>query len=233
MPEVSNPSAQGQAPTSGQPQAGIDPTPQAGAGTPQQTQPSQPNGGQQGSLSASDYERMLADVRKEAAGHRTKAGQLEQELNKFREAQLSDVEKAQKRLADLERANSDYQRELQEVRLTRAIERKAQALGIIDPEAATKLLDWSELDYDESGNPKNLDKLLASLVSAKPYLVATQAAQPQRPPASSGGATNPGAGARTGVITKSSYAAMSQQERSSRNKEVLEIMRQNGGRLPD
>lgn len=182
-------------------------------------------------MSAEEAARIIRELRDENAKHRTERSKTEAELKKFQDAQLSEADKQARRLADLERANSDKDRELQELKLTRAIERKAAALSIIDPDAAARLLDWSEIDYDEAGAPKNLDKLLTALIQTRPYLVATQAQQ--RPPASSGGATNPGAGARTGAITLSSYKAMSPQERIARDKEVQAVLRQNGGRLPE
>lgn len=198
-------------------------------------------------LSLADYERIIADLRKENAGHRTEKTQIATELQKFRDAQLSDAEKAQKRTADLEKANSAYERELNELKLTRAIERKAAALNIINPEVAARLLDWSTVEFDDSGAPKNLDKLLAALIQAEPYLVAAAAngqGQPQSPqarPASSGGATNPGAGGvqpgaaggSGATITRTSYLAMSVNERITRMKEIDAVLARNGGRLPD
>ena len=37
---------------------------------------------------------------------------------------------------------------------------QASRLGIVDPEAAEKLLDWAAVEYDDHGSPKNLEKAL-------------------------------------------------------------------------
>lgn len=236
-----NPTAgAGQAPTTS---GGTDPgqAPQANNGGSPSTTPTSgqaPTGNPSSQqLTAADYDRIIAELRKENATHRTKLKQIEDAQAAADLAKLGDLEKAQKQLAAAEAANAAYKQRV----ATYAVQLEAQKLGIVDPELAALAI-AGQLEFDENGSPKNADKLLKELILAKPYLVASSGSgaqgqggqqNQQRPPAASGGATNPGAGARTGVITKAAYAAMSQQERINRNKEVLETLRQNGGRFPD
>lgn len=172
--------------------------------------------------------RELEATRKEAAAHRTKLKTFEDAQAAAEAAQLSEAQKLAKRAEAAEAAAKQYRAKVidYEVRL------QAQALKIVDPELAA-LAVQPKLEFDDAGNPTNAEALLKDLVKAKPWLLEQAATGNQRPPASSGGATNPGAGARNGAITLSSYKAMSPQERIARNAEVQAILRQNGGRLPE
>ncbi len=209
----STPQAGGQT-TSSMPQAGGDPT----------TTTSQ--------KSSDDYERMIAELRKENASHRVKAKELDELKARLESEKLSESEKLQKQLADYQARESDLTRQLQEHRVRSAVFAQASALSIIDVDAAAKLLDWSEIDYDGNGNPTNVDTLLKQLVKAKPYLVNQQQQQRQAP--TSGGATNPSRSTTTSPqaltkdyiakLTPADYAAMTPEQK-------LEISRwiANGG----
>ncbi|HET8909137.1 MAG TPA: phage scaffolding protein [Ktedonobacterales bacterium] len=113
----------------------------------------------------------LAKVRKEAASHRTKLNAFEKAQADAQAAQMTDLQRAEAKAAELQRAADDRTRELQEARIEMAVERTASKLGIIDPDAAVKLLDWSKLEYDDDGKPTNVDKLLEALVKARTWLV--------------------------------------------------------------
>src|SRR5258708_1482307 len=74
---------------------GTDPQPQAG--TPPSTPTPQAGAG---SKTPEDYERMLAELRHENAGHRTKLKKFEEDEALRAQAQMSELEKAQKQAAD-------------------------------------------------------------------------------------------------------------------------------------
>ncbi len=172
---------------------------------------------------------------KEAADARAQIKTLEVELKKHQDAQLTDQQKRDRDFQDLTTKSLENEMKLQRLNLENAGYRLGAQLGIGDIALALAIVQTEhahEVQYEADGTPKNLEGLLKQVLKDHPVL-AVAAGQQQRPPASSGGATNPGAGARSGVITKASYAAMSQQERIARNKEVTEALRQNGGRLPD
>jgi len=71
------------------------------------------------------------------------------------------------------------------------VERQATLLGIIDPDAAARLLDTSKLEYDEEGIPKNAKALLETLLKQKSYLAPPAQTQTSPPP---NGTTAPTAG---------------------------------------
>src|SRR5712692_2754482 len=123
------------------------------------------------------------------------AEKLAAELKAFKEqtetASLSDNEKreaAQKKLeqqlSEHQSQNSTLLKQLQETRINNEVFKQASKLNIIDIDAASKLIDASRIDYDEQGNPTNVDALLKDLAKQKPWLVG-KAQQ------TSGGATNP------------------------------------------
>ncbi len=171
MPDVNTP-AEPQAGSAGgdypQPQAGTStttPTPQAGAGkTPE------------------DYERMLADLRHENAGHRTKLKKFEEDEAQRTQAQMSELEKAQKQAADLETARDEMAAELYEARVRQDVADLVGKFNFI-PSArtiATLLLADDDAIEFEDGRPTNIEKLLANLAKAEPDLVKPQAQQQQQ-----------------------------------------------------
>jgi hypothetical protein len=183
--DPATPAANGQAPTTAQ--ANNTSTPSAGQ-----------NGQAPAAITeAAEVARMtqeLAEARREAAKYRI-------EHQKLADEKLTAEQKLQRDYEASKTELTAVQRELSELKLTRAIERKASALNIINPEVAARLLDWSEVKFDDNGAPKNLDALLTALIQAEPYLVANsqQSQQQTTRPASSGGATNPGAGGVGGL----------------------------------
>lgn len=113
----------------------------------------------------------------EAAANRKALRDAEKRIAEFEaaqkaaaDAQLSEVERAQKRATDAERQLADRTRAFQERVISADIQLNAAKLGIIDPDAAAKLLDWSGLEYDDDGLPTNATALLEQLLTSKPYL---------------------------------------------------------------
>jgi hypothetical protein len=83
-------------------------------------------------------------------------------------------------VAELEQANAAMKRELHDLKLGHAIERRAAALHLFDPEVAAHLLDRTSLEFDDNGAPVNLDAALHALVKAKPWLSPQAQRQPGR-----------------------------------------------------
>jgi len=110
---------------------------------------------------------------------------LEQEVASLREfkrttelAGKTPDEQANARIADLEKNLADANAELtrtkdqyKQERVEGQIRVASQSLGIVDPEAAFRLLDQSTLEIDDDGKVKNAEKALRDLVKAKPYLL--------------------------------------------------------------
>ena len=99
---------------------------------------------------------------------KTKAEQFDQ----LREQQMTDLEKANKRAADLERELTAATTARQESILAAAIVAEAAKRHVVDPEAAVALIDRSTLQFDDTGNPTNIAQAMDSLLEQRSYLVA-------------------------------------------------------------
>lgn len=138
-------------------------------------------------------------LRAEAAEYRRRLRELEQTVKQHEEAKLTESERLQKRLAELEREQATWQRERQEHTLRYEAMLSAQRLGLVDPEAAYRLLDRAAVEFDDDGRPRNIEQLLRDLVKTRPWLAGQTAA--------SGLTTNPATGqTRTATFTASQLA---------------------------
>jgi|GEM_PF-814003 len=174
------------------PQAGNaeDPQPQAGTNT-----TPEPQAGEGETISLEEAKKL----RSESANLRKRLKELDaahNELKTFKERteteKLSDAEKREaasrkleQQLAEHQSQNSALLRELQEARINNEVFKQASKLNIIDVDAASKLIDGSRIEYDDAGNPTNIDALLKDLVKQRSWLVGKPQVQ------TSGGATNP------------------------------------------
>lgn len=95
---------------------------------------------------------------------------LVQAKRQAEEAQKSEMQKLQERAALLEKQLADAAEKQKALMTQNDIAAKAAKLGIIDPDAAYRLLDTSKLEYDEAGQPTNSEALLTALLKDKPYL---------------------------------------------------------------
>ena len=149
--------------------------PNAGGQAPQISPPEVPQAGTQTSGQKPPAETFDAEyvksLRGEAAGYRKKAADFEAKLKEIEDSKLSETDKLNKRVADLEKLQSEGIRDRQERIVKYEVMLGAQKLGIVDPDAAYRLLDLAELKFDEDGNPTNLEKVLQDLLKAKPYLI--------------------------------------------------------------
>ncbi len=152
------------------PPAGDAGTPPAGA--PPSTPPSDPPAADPPSPPAGDAvtAKELEQARKDAAGYREKLRAAEEQLKKHEDAKLSDIEKATKERDEAVSRLTSLETQLKEQALRNAVFAEATKLGVIDPDAAFVLLPKDALKYDD-GKVSGVDKALADLVKAKPYLV--------------------------------------------------------------
>ena len=179
--------------------------------------------------SQSDLEKIIADLRKENAASRVKAKELDDLRQKIENDKLSETERLQKQVADLQKAHDTAIAEAASLKLNAQVATQAAKLGFADPEDAIKFL-------GKLGEGADVEALLKDLLKNKPYLAGQQQ---QR--ASSGGATNP-ARSQTQASTineeyvrnllstpqgQKTYASMSQAQKA----EVQDIIaRMNKGR---
>ena len=89
---------------------------------------------------------------------------------KKREAEMSELEKAQAKLEKLKAEKQELEGQMRENRIRRAVEAKAVELNFHNPARAYDLMDRSELDVTDDG-VVGVDESLKALVKAEPYLV--------------------------------------------------------------
>lgn len=109
---------------------------------------------------------------------------LVQQKRAAEDANKSELAKAQERAAELEKQLADAAEKQKALMTQNDIAAKAAKLGIIDPDAAYKLLNRSELEYGDDGAPTNTETLLVALLKEKPYLAGggASAMNPARSP---------------------------------------------------
>lgn len=164
------PSEPGQQPPSGAPQA-LSPTPAAPATPPANgTQPSEPE--TVANPEAKKYADEAAKTRTELKAAQKRLAELEAAEQKRKDAELTDLQRAQKAAQDAEARLADLTRASRE-RIIRA-EVRVQAASVgIKPELAARLIDTSEIpaEADDDGMAKEIGKLLARLAKDNPELV--------------------------------------------------------------
>jgi hypothetical protein len=194
------PSSGGSAtPTTGSPATG---TPAAGSATPQPA-----------TLTLEEALKQIAELKQhaqnkesEAAHHGKKLSAAEKELEAYKAAeeaakaaQMSELEKAQKRAADLEEQQERLAAELYEARVRDQVASVMGKFNFIDGVSSRTIANLLLVDDDaiefENGQPTNIEKLLEKLVKAEPGLVKptpTQPGQMQQRMVPSTPAMNPG-----------------------------------------
>lgn len=127
----------------------------------------------------------------EAAHHGKKLSAAEKELEAYkaaeeqaRQAQMSELEKAQKAHADLQAQYDSVASELVKSYVRDAVDELAPKFNfILSAKGLTKLLlqDGDAIEWDDdTGEPTNIEKLLDKLAKAEPDLVKKEAQQQQQ-----------------------------------------------------
>src|SRR5436853_1313439 len=178
-----------------------------------------------------ELDRLKASLKRanaEAKSHREQATELAKFKEKTEAEKLSENEKRDLARANLEKQLATAQSErdaltsqLREERIGREVLKQASKLNIVDVDAATKLLDWSEIEYDDNGAPTNITDLLKQLVKDKPWLLV----QGKAAPTSSGGATNPSRSQTSGnqPLTWEAITQMASKDPEQYNRRRAEI----------
>lgn len=167
MPDTNTGAASAQAAGTAQPQAGtVSPSQAEGAQSAQAAGATAESG-------TGDVTRLTsenADLRKENASFRTRLKALEKAEEDRQTASLSDIEKRDRRIAELEREVADHAARSQESTVRMAVLDAAARLGFRSPELAFRALDRSGIEFKDDGTPKNVEKLLRELLEREPYL---------------------------------------------------------------
>ena len=114
-------------------------------------------------IDAGSLQRELAEARREAAKYRT-------DLRKVTDAQLSESERLQRRVTELETEREAISVRDHERAIRLAALEAAAKLGFRDPDLAVRLVDPSAVEVSDDGSPKNVERLLADVLTRSPYL---------------------------------------------------------------
>lgn len=155
--------AQGAA--AGQPQG--DPTPAQGAARTAQGA----NGTADGVETVDSLRARLAELERDNRTYRAQIKTAQEKAAADQQAGMTENERMAARLADLERQLTEQQRERQETTMRLTAVTAATRMGFRNPDLAYRLLSPAAIEYDESGTPRNVERLLADLGKAEPYLL--------------------------------------------------------------
>lgn len=135
----------------------------------QQQEQQAPEGSSTSDLQAR-YERAVA----EAIAERKKRQQAEARVSEFEKAAMTEGERKAAEAADARAEAEAARAELRRTRVEYAVRAKAAEMGVVDPEAAFRLLDTGSLEPDDPALlGKQVEAALTDLVRQKPYLRGT------------------------------------------------------------
>ena len=119
----------------------------------------------------------VRELREEAKKYRTDKSKLktefakiQAELKKLEDAKLSDTEKQQKKIIELEKSLVDIQTEYKEKEIDNLILTVASGKNFADMEVV-RLLAKKELDSEEEPDQKTVEKVIDKIAKEKPYLI--------------------------------------------------------------
>lgn len=152
---------------------------QQGQPTPGTTGDNQPTPGSTGdkdSFTKDDVERI---VQARLSAEKKKYGDYDDlktkatEFDKIQQAQMSELEKANQKAASEEKLRLEREADLRTERTRNAVMAVASELKFVNPGVAHKLIDTSNLEYDDEGRPKSesVKQQLEALAKSDPYLV--------------------------------------------------------------
>ena len=96
---------------------------------------------------------------------------LKKQFEKEQEEKLKEENKYQELYEAEKQKNQQLAEQMTEVSLNSEITRIANGLKVVDTEAVIKLIDRTKIEKDDSGQVRNLEKVVADLVESKPYLL--------------------------------------------------------------
>src|SRR6266516_5561441 len=135
-----------------------------------------------------DLKAALKKANDEAKTHRLKANELDKLKGEIEASKLTETERLQKQLAELQSQHEEYTQAQTERAIKHEVALEAAKLGV-DPnylDKVARFLEWEEIEVDENGNPTNIHEMVEQLVKDMPGLRGKGASVP-----TSGGATNP------------------------------------------
>ncbi len=187
-----------------------------------QTTTSEPQAGDEQQISLEEAKKL----RSEAASLRKRMKAFEDAQAAAEAAKLTEQERLQKQLADTQAQLSEKELAIQDRVIRYEVQLQAAELGA-NPrhlDKIARLIDRSDLEFDDDGMPKNVKVLLEKLFKEMPELLLSQ---DKRTP-TSGGATNPGRGAASNTgLSWDVISKMTSEQYNARRAEIVDWMQKN------
>lgn len=166
-----------------------------------------PSGGQD---SPETFDREYVEkLRREAASYRTELKDIKAKLEEKEQEEMSERERLQARLDKISKSQEEAEAALRQERARVAIVKAAAKVGL-PPELAEKLV---EVEFDEDGQPVNVEEAVKKLAKEYPQLVKTT---------DNGAPTNPAR--RKTTLTPEDVKKMTSEEINARWEEVQEVL---------
>lgn len=125
------------------------------------------------SASDTSHEAALEAARKEAISERKKRQQFEARLAEIEKAQMTETDRAKAEATEALKRAEDAEAQLRVLKLRSVVTERAVAKGVIDPDAAFRLL---EVEWNLDGDLKaQADSAIDTLIAERKYLVAAPA----------------------------------------------------------
>jgi hypothetical protein len=126
------------------------------------------------SYTQEDFDRVIGRTRSEERAKFADYETLKEKAERYDEAAnaaKTAEERLQEQLADRERELEQLRTSTREATIRSSITAAASRKGIVDPDAAVKLIDATGIEFDDNGEPQNVDQLVDALVQDKQYLL--------------------------------------------------------------
>jgi len=119
---------------------------------------------------------MMGKTRREERGKFSDYGTLKERAAKadeLEQAQLTEKERLEARVEQAEKQAQAADQRIAEALISTAIQVQAGQMGVVDPEAASLLIDRSNVRYSAEAGVSGVEDALTQLLENKPYLKAT------------------------------------------------------------
>lgn len=158
--------ANGQAPDATQGQA-----PTTDSGQAPGAQNGQAPGAADGSGTDAALQAQLRAAERERDEARREAAKLRNDTRQREQQGMSELERANARVAELERLDAERTVREQDRSIRLAAVEEATRVGFRSPDLAYRLIDRAEVDFTEAGEPRNVARLLKVIADRDPYLL--------------------------------------------------------------
>ncbi|AUS07419.1 hypothetical protein C1X05_00130 [Laceyella sacchari] len=129
-------------------------------------------------------EEYVKSLRAESAKYRTKAKEIKDQFEAFRQNVVSQLGISPD--GDFEQQINQWKEKVQQSLLKAEVKSIAAELGIVDADAAFTLMSREGVEIGEDGSVKGVREALDALAQEKPYLIRQQAKEEQQPPSKGG-----------------------------------------------